>query len=77
MESQKNNQILFYKLIKRQRNNPTQRLSKLVVDDVTYDTSKDIENAWADYFEKLSKATCSDFNEEYKTLVDKDINVLR
>ena len=78
MESQKNNQKLFYKLIQRQRSNPVQRLSKLVVDDVTYDTSKEIENAWADYFEKLSKATCSEnFNEEYKTLVEKDLDVLR
>lgn len=51
MESQKNNQKLFYKLIQRQRNNPVQRLSRLVIDDVTYDTPKEIENAWADYFE--------------------------
>ena len=78
MNSNEYDQKLFHKLIRRQRNNPVQKLSYLIVDGTIHETSSAIENAWVDYFEKLSKASsCEQFNEQYKTLVEHDLEKLR
>ena len=78
MESHSGNKKLFYTLIRKQRNTNIQSMSRLVVDGTSYESSVEIGNVWADYFEQLSRASVDDkFDEKYKCMVEQDLHNLR
>lgn len=69
MDSFDNDKQLFYKLVRKQLNNPSQKLSTLIVNGTSFDTTVAIGNASTDYFETLSKASDSEiFDAKYKPL---------
>ena len=66
--------LLFYKLIRKQRQGPKSVLARLFVDDRNLNTTDEIREGWASYFGDLSRPKQNDcYDETFKTQVEKDI----
>ena len=75
MDSYSSNQKLFYKLINIQRSGKTKKLAKLIIDDRHLESSDEVRNGWASYFEKLSTSSANpSFCEYQRQLVQYNIN---
>ena len=74
MEANSDDKQLFYRLIKKQREGKTRKISKLVVNDVNLQEDDKIREGWAAYFNNLSTANSDpNFDHDYKLQVDTDI----
>ncbi|CAG2230108.1 unnamed protein product [Mytilus edulis] len=78
MDSYTSNQKLFYKLINIQRTGQVKKLTKLVIDGINLESSEEIRDGWASYFEKLSTlSTSSSFCDHQHQIVKRNIqNIL-
>ncbi|MEW8545672.1 MAG: reverse transcriptase family protein [Candidatus Thiodiazotropha sp.] len=64
----------FYGLVKAQRKSASSVTDCIIVEGKTCDTSQEICQGWATHFQSLaSPLTSDDFDQEYKELVDQDI----
>ena len=73
-----NNSKTFFRLVKAQRKTPTNQTDSIMVDGTICETTEDVCQGWATHFQKLATPLQNEnFDEEYKELVDQDIQSIQ